>query len=88
MIVLILGLLDILAGLSIFSLGFSWGPVVISFFGVYLIVKSLPTLKSIASITDLCVAVIFFAAVGGYSQAILSAISAIWLIQKGIISFF
>ena len=88
MIVLILGLLDILAGLSIFSLGFTWGPAVVAFFAFYLLIKSLPSLKSIASIADLCVAVIFIAAILGYANGILSAISAIWLIQKGILSFF
>ncbi len=88
MIVFILGILDILAGLSIFTLKFSWGPMLIGFFSMYLIIKSLPFLKSIASILDICAAGIFIFALMGYAYTALSVIAALWLIQKGIISFF
>lgn len=88
MIVLLLGILDILAGLSIFSLSLNWGSAVVAFFAFYLIVKSLPYLKNPASIADLCVAIVFIAALLGYANVILNAISAIWLIQKGVVSFF
>jgi len=88
MIVILLGILDILAGLSIFTIKFSWGPMLIGFFSLYLIVKSLPFLNSIASILDLCVAGIFVFAIMGFSHTALSAIAALWLIQKGIFSFF
>ncbi|MSR86496.1 hypothetical protein EXS74_03825 [Candidatus Woesearchaeota archaeon] len=88
MIVFILGLLDILAGLSIFTLGFSWGPVLISFLVLYLLAKSLPFITSPASIVDISVALVFIIAILGYSNTILNAICAIWLIQKGVVSFF
>ncbi len=88
MIVIVLGILDILAGLSIFTLNFSWGPMLIGFFAIYLIIKSLPFLNSIASILDLCVAGVFVFALMGFAHTALSALAALWLIQKGIFSFF
>ena len=88
MIVILLGLLDILAGLSIFTLKFTWGAPVVIFFTIYLLVKSLPYIKSFASILDALVAIIFISAVIGYTLPILNVLSALWLIQKGVVSFF
>ena len=88
MLVFILGVLDVLAGLSIFTLDFSWGSALITFFIVYLLAKSLPYITSPASIIDFFVAVVFIIALVGYSNSILNAVCAIWLIQKGIVSFF
>lgn len=88
MIVFILGTLDILSGLSIFTLGFSWGPALISFLVLYLIAKSLPYITNPASMVDLSVAVVYIVALLGYSNTILNAICALWLIQKGVVSFF
>ncbi|MDP3728118.1 MAG: hypothetical protein Q8R18_01555 [bacterium] len=88
MIVIILGILDILAGLSIFTINFSWGPMFIGFCSLYLIAKSLPYLKSFASIMDIIVAGIFIFALLGYANTIISAIAALWLIQKGVVSLF
>jgi len=87
MIVILLGLLDILAGLSIFTLKFSWGPTLVTFFVACLIGKSLISLKSFAGIIDLIVACIFIAALLGQVN-ILTYIGIVWLLQKGIISFF
>ncbi len=87
MIILLLGLLDILTGLSIFTLNFSWGPTLVWFFVLCLIGKSLISLKSIAGIIDLLVAFIFIAAILGHT-GILTYIGVVWLIQKGIVSFF
>ena len=88
MIVILLGILDIVAALSIFTINFSWGPVLISFSILYLLAKSLPYLKSFASIMDICVAGIFILALLGYANTIINALAALWLIQKGIMSLF
>jgi len=87
MIVILLGLLDILAGLSIFTLKFSWGQSLVTFLIIGLVAKSLISIKSFASIIDLIVACIFIAAILGQVN-ILTYIGVIWLLQKGIISFF
>ena len=86
MIVILLGILDILAGLSIFTINFSWGPTLIGFSSLYLIIKSLPFLKSIASIIDICAAAVFIFALMDLAHTALSALAALWLIQKGIFS--
>ena len=88
MIVFLLGLLDILAALSIFTLQFSWGAPLVIFSVIYLVIKSLPYLKSFASIIDLLVACIFLFAVFGYAVPLLNVLGSLWLIQKGVISFF
>ncbi|HIH15776.1 MAG TPA: hypothetical protein HA360_04695 [Nanoarchaeota archaeon] len=88
MIVILLGILDIIAALSIFTINFSWGPVLISFSILYLLAKSLPFLKSFASIMDIIVAGIFILALLGYANTIINALAALWLIQKGIMSLF
>ena len=87
MLILILGALDILAGLSIFFLGSAWGSQLVGIFVIYLFAKSLLSLKSIASIIDLLVAVVFAISLL-WSPSPLMYIGAVWLIQKGIISFF
>lgn len=87
MIVILLGILDILAGISIFALKFSWGAPIVWFFVMYLIAKSLPFLKSVASIIDIIVACIFIFGILGQWN-ILTYLGALWLIQKGIVSFF
>jgi hypothetical protein len=85
---LLLGILDIFAGLSIFSLlFFSWGPMLVCCTSLYLIAKSLPFIKSFASIVDIIVAVIFIAAILGHSS-IITYLGSVWLLQKGIASFF
>lgn len=87
MIVWILGILDILAGLSIFSLYFPWGTLVVWCFIFYLLAKSLPFIKSFASIVDIIVAIIFIVTILGYT-GIWTYLGVIWLVQKGVASFF
>jgi hypothetical protein len=87
MIVILLGLLDILTALSIFTLHFQWGASVVGFFTAYLLLKSLLTFKSFAGIIDLVVSFIFIAAIFGYT-GVITYIGVVWLIQKGIVSFF
>lgn len=86
MLIFILGIMDILAGLSIFMLGSSLGPPVVWFFVLYLVAKSLPYLRSIASIIDIVVAIVFVFAILGYVN-VFTYIGVLWLLQKGIISF-
>ena len=87
MIVILLGILDIISALSIFTLGFSWGPTFVWFSIVYLLIKSIPFIKSFASIIDIIVAIIFIVAILTH-PSIITYIGSVWLIQKGIISFF
>lgn len=87
MIVILLGILDIFAGLSIFSLKLAWGPMLVTIFVIYLLGKSLLSLKSFASIIDIFTAILFIIAIFNGVTA-LTYVGTIWLIQKGIISFF
>jgi len=67
-------------------LGSSLGPPVVWFFVLYLVAKSLPYLRSIASIIDIVVAIVFVFAILGYVN-VFTYIGVLWLLQKGIISF-
>ena len=85
MLIFLLGLLDIFAGLSIFLLQTSWVSI-IWLAVLYLVVKSIVSLKSLASIADLAVAILFvFALIGSSSPLVY--IGTVWLVQKGVISF-
>ena len=88
MLVFLLGILDILAGLSIFTVGFSWGTTLVLLSIFYLLIKSIPFITSPASMVDFSVAIVFIAALMGYFSTLLNAICAIWLIQKGVVSLF
>ena len=85
MIVQLFGLLDIIAALSVVLLKFDifiWLSLVL---GIYLIIKSLIFIKSLASWIDLiCGIVIIISYIGFFS--ILSWIVALWLAQKGLFS--
>lgn len=87
MIVILLGILDIIAALSPFTLGFSWGSKFVTIAIIYLLIKSIPFIKSFASIVDILVAIVFIVAVLT-QPSIITYIGSIWLIQKGIISLF
>lgn len=84
----ILGILDILAGVTLFSLKFSSFFLPIAFlFGVYLIIKSLIFFKTFASVVDILVGIIIIlATLGEYN--ILTYLSIVWLLQKGLLSLF
>ncbi len=87
MIILLLGILDIIAALSIFTLSFSWGTSFVWFSIIYLLIKSLPFIKSFASIIDILVAITFIVAVLTH-PTLITYLGSIWLIQKGIVSLF
>ena len=85
MIVQLFGLLDIIAALSVVLLKFDifiWLSLVL---GIYLIIKSLIFIKSLASWIDLIcgigMIISFIGFFSGFSWLVL-----IWLIQKGIFS--
>lgn len=85
MLIHLLGLLDIFAGLSIFLLPTPWEGLV--WFAVfYLVAKSLLSLRSLASIVDLAVAILFVVALLGHTTPLVY-IGTVWLVQKGVISF-
>ena len=84
----ILGLLDILAGVTLFSIKFS--PVLLPLtllFAFYLIGKSIAYFKTFASVVDIFVGIIMiFAVLDIYN--IFTYLSILWLLQKGILSLF
>jgi hypothetical protein len=85
MIIYLLGILDILAGLSLFSLRFEVGYFIAALFTVYLFLKSLVFIKNWASYIDLIVVVLFIIALVGNFN-FLTYIGVLWLLQKGAFS--
>ncbi len=87
MIVILLGLLDIVAGLTMFSLKFSTFLTPLAWiFTIIIFGRSLLYIKSFASVVDIIVSIIFiFSLIGFYNIA--TYIGIIWLIQKGVVSF-
>tara|TARA_Y100000310_G_C20377371_1_gene666374 strand:+ start:425 stop:739 length:315 start_codon:yes stop_codon:yes gene_type:complete len=85
MIIYILGILDILAGLSLFALRFEVGYFVAALFTIYLFLKSLVFIKSWPSYLDLAVVLLFvLAIVGNYN--FFTYLGVLWLLQKGAFS--
>ena len=87
MIVYLLGILDLLAGMSLLLLKFdiNFFPL---FFASLLVIKGMAFIKNIASIVDLTCGLFFFYTLYSGSFLILMYLAAMWLIQKGIFSFF
>ena len=86
MIIYLLGLLDLLAGISLLLLKFG-----VDFYGVvfasYLMVKGLLFIKNIVSAFDIISSIIFFYSLYFGYFGILFYLAAAWLLQKGIFSF-
>lgn len=81
----ILGIVDLLAGLSLILLKFNLLKQFALIVGLVLLIKSLMFLGNIASFIDIiAVAVIVLAFFGVYG--IVSWISVVWLVQKGLFS--
>ena len=87
MFAIILGVLDIIAALSLFLLKFSLAPWFAAIFAIYLLIKAVIFFRDFASIIDIFVVIIFVNALLG-SFNILSWLAIIWLLQKGILSLF
>jgi hypothetical protein len=88
MIVIILGIIDLLAAGVLFSLNFTTALIPLAWIlTLILAVKSLMFLKSFASVIDLLVVIVFVFAILGITN-VLTALGILWLIQKGIVSFF
>jgi len=85
--IFVLGILDILAGLSLLLVKFNIFPVITALFGLYVLIKALVFLRSFASIVDIIVVIIFIITLLG-SFNILSLCALFWLIQKGFFSLF
>ena len=84
----ILGLLDILAGVTLFSIKFF--PVLLPIallFAFYLIGKSIAYFKTFASVVDIFVGIIMIIAVFDIYN-LFTYLSILWLLQKGILSLF
>lgn len=86
MILIIMGLLDLFAGVGVFFAKFGILSNVCLFLGGYLILKGLIFIKSITSILDAFSGVLIILLVLGFNVPFYWLIS-IWLIQKGVISF-
>jgi len=83
----ILGLVDLLAGISLFLLKFNLFKQFAIIMGIILLVKSIMFLGNIVSLIDIiAVVVIFLAFMNIYG--IITWLVVIWLIQKGVFSLF
>ncbi|MEM4244741.1 MAG: hypothetical protein QW404_00185 [Candidatus Nanoarchaeia archaeon] len=88
MVVKILGVVDLLAALSILLLKFNIAPkIMVLTLAAYLIIKGIIFIKSVTSWADIAAGVIMVAAFYGWFN-ILTWVAAVWLTQKGIISLF
>lgn len=87
MVVKILGVLDLLAALSILLLNFGAVKTMALALGIYLTIKGIIFIKSITSWIDIASGILMVVAVYGYFN-ILTWVAAIWLTQKGVISLF
>ena len=87
MVVKILGLLDLLAALSILLLRFNAVKTMAFALGIYLIIKGIIFIKSVTSVLDIAAGAIILIAFYGYFN-ILTWVAAVWLVQKGVISLF
>lgn len=83
-LVKILGLFDVLAGISLILVKFGFNGLAI-LFSVYLILKGLVYIKDLISVADIICGVAVILAIYGYFN-IFSWLVALWLLQKGIIS--
>jgi len=85
----IMGVLDIIAGLWILLMNYDVGlPKIGAMLAGYLIIKGIIFRESIMSYIDIAVAVyVFFAILAGFNT-VLAWVCMIYLVQKGIVSFF
>lgn len=83
----LLGILDLLAGITLVSVNFGYLDKLSLFFGVLLILKGFFYLKSFVSSLDILSGIVIFIAVYGYFN-IITWLVVIFLIQKGIFSLF
>ena len=87
MILKILGLSDILAAILLILHGLDINLVSISWiFAIYLIIRSLIFIKSLPSLIDLSIGVMFIFIINGHINTILLILSILWLLQKGLFS--
>ena len=88
MIMFILGIIDIIAAISLFFV--KWNLLIsVAWIATGIIfVKAIAFIKSFASIMDLIIVVISVLALLGIMYNIATYIAIVWLLQKGISSFF
>lgn len=83
----ILGLMDILTGISLGLSYFGYFKEIGLIFALYLLIKSIIFIKGFASWVDLLTVIVFLLVIyGGYGLWVW--IFVLWLLQKGIFSFF
>ncbi len=88
MVVKILGIVDLLAALSILLLKFNITPkIMVLTLAAYLIIKGVIFIKSLTSWADIAAGIIMILAFYGWFN-ILTWAAAVWLTQKGLISLF
>lgn len=86
MILLIMGLLDLVAGVMVFFAKFGMFFSVSLVLATYLIIKGLIFWKSVTSILDVVCGIVIILLAFGYGIPFYW-LASIWLVQKGIFSF-
>jgi len=88
MVVFILGIVDILAGTSLFFARWDFLVSICWFASAFVLAKAVLFIKSPASIVDLAAVVIAVLALTGVMYNWITYIAVLWWLQKGIGSFF
>ena len=81
----LLGLLDLLSGITLIMLRFNIGEFFAWFFVIYLIIKSAIFFTNFVSLVDVFAAIMFVLAIYGIYNA-LTWVAVIWLLQKAFFS--
>jgi len=87
MVVVLFGLLDLLAAITLITIKWDVGIVVAWWSAAYLTIKAIPFIKDPASILDILSALMIVLAIFDV-YFIGTYLAIIWLIQKAVLSFF
>jgi hypothetical protein len=88
MVAFILGILDILGGISLFFARWDLLINVCWFATIFILIKSLVFIKSFASVVDIVAVILSILAMTDVMYNWVTYIVVIWWLQKGISSFF
>lgn len=87
MLLKILGLLDLIAGITLFVMKFGIGRKLSLILGILLLIKGVLFITTLASIPDLITGIIMVVASYGNFHMIY-LLFALWLLQKGLFSLY
>jgi hypothetical protein len=89
MLMILLGVIDIIAAIMLFSsIKFGFLPQLALLFLFYLTLKAMAFINDWVSKVDILMCIVFLLALFGYSNPIFLGIATIWFLQKGIMSLF